>query len=105
MIEGFSDDGDAIPIRAVAVLPRPVRKLPATAVRRSATLLGLSAALTTAPLTLARRSASARGRLLRETGNSGKRDVKATRQDDGQRTRGKRRQCVHKVASINLAIE
>src|SRR6185503_1028604 len=52
MIESLCNDRHAIAIRAIAVLPRPIRELTASPVRGSATLLLLTTALAPAPLTL-----------------------------------------------------
>jgi len=84
MIESLGDDGHAIPIWTIAVLPRAIAKLPATAVRGSATLLLLTAALAATPLTLTW-SATRSWRLLRETVNAGKRCKERERSCNSQR--------------------
>jgi hypothetical protein len=84
MIESLGDDSHAITIWTIAVLPRPIRELPASPVRWRATLLLLTAALASAPLTLTWSGARC-WRLLRGAVETGKCRKERERSRNSQR--------------------
>jgi hypothetical protein len=89
MIESLGYDGHAITIWTIAVLPRPIPELTATAVRRGATLLLLTATLAPTPLTLSW-SAARCWRLLRNTVNAGEHRKERERSCNSQRAHSTR---------------